>query len=135
MSTDLQMLVASAVLTALLVAPYGIYMWTHWPITTVLGNRQSVPDLPFWAQRAKRAQQNMLENFPHFAALVLVAHVAGLANAQTALGASIFFWARLAHVVVYITGFWQLRAPAYFAGLAGEGLILVQLISPNHLAF
>lgn len=128
MSTDLAMLTASAVLTGALVMPYGLYMWAKWPLAAVLGNRHDTPPLPRWAERAQRAQRNMLENFPHFAALVLVANVAGLANAQTALGATIFFWARLAHAVVYITGIWQLRALAYFAGIAGELLILRQLV-------
>jgi len=123
MTTDLLMLAASAVLMALLIAPYGLYMWTHWPLMAVLGNRGETPPLPEWAQRSRRAQLNMLENFPHFAALVLVAHAAGLSNWQTALGASIFFWARLAHAVVYTTGWWPLRAPAFFAGLGGEALI------------
>lgn len=131
MTTDLQMLTASAVLMALLIAPYGLHMWTHWPLMAVLGNRRTTPELPEWAQRSRRAQLNMLENFPHFAALVLVAHVAGLSNWQTALGASVFFWARLAHAAVYTTGVWQLRAPAFFAGLAGEALILWRLVSAH----
>src|SRR5580692_394680 len=114
MNTDLQMLTASTVLTALLIAPYGLYMWTHWPLAAVLGNRQEVPPLPEWAQRSKRAQANMLENFPHFAVLVIVANMAGLANHQTAVGATVFFWARLAHAIIYTTGIWQLRAIAYF---------------------
>ena len=59
----------------------------------------------------------MLENLSHFTIFVLVAHASGLANAQTALGATIFFWARLAHAVVYTAGWWQLRAPAFFAAL------------------
>lgn len=129
MTTDLVMLTASAVLMVALIAPYGLYMWTHWPLTAVLGNRETTPELPEWAQRSRRAQLNMLENFPHFAAFVLVAHVAGLSNWQTALGASIFFWARLVHAVVYTTGVWQLRAPAFFAGLAGEALIVWRLVS------
>ena len=71
----------------------------------------------------------MLENFPHFAALVLVAHVSGLSNAQTAIGATVFFWARVAHAVVYTAGVWRLRALAYFAGVGGELLILARLLS------
>ena len=68
-----------------------------WPLGDILGNRAArLPALPPWAERARRAQANMLENLPHFAALVLVAHAAGLSNAQTALGATIFFWARWA---------------------------------------
>jgi len=102
-------------------------MWTLWPVREVLGNRDAPPPLPPWAERARRAQRNMLENFPHFAALVLVANAAGLANYQTGLGATMFFWARLVHAVVYITGIWWLRAPAFFAGVAGECLILLRL--------
>src|SRR2546422_10852621 len=127
MSRDLTMLAASAVLTGLLVLPYGLVMWARWPLREVLGNRDAPPPLPPWAERARRAQRNMLENFPHFAALVLVANAAGLANYQTGLGATMFFWARLVHAVVYITGIWWLRAPAFFAGVAGECLILLRL--------
>src|SRR5438046_7872215 len=120
MTTDLIMLTASAVLTGALVLPYGLAMWALWPVREVLGNRENPPPLPPWAERAQRAHRNMLENFPHFAALVLVANVAGLANHQTALGAEIFFWARLAHAIIYIGGVWQLRALAYFSAVPGE---------------
>ena len=128
MTTDLIMLTASAVLTGALVLPYGLAMWALWPVREVLGNRETPPPLPPWAERARRAQRNMLENFPHFAALVLVVNAAGLVNDQTGLGATMFFWARLVHAVVYITGIWWLRAPAYFAGVAGECLILLRLL-------
>ena len=131
MTTDLTMLTATAVLTAALVMPYGLAMWTLWPVAEVLGNRDDPPPLPPWAERARRAQRNMLENFPHFAALVLVAHVAGVANATTALGATIFFWARLAHAIIYISGIWRLRAITFFAGLGAEGLIVWRLVSAS----
>src|SRR5215510_15958073 len=129
MTTDLVMLTATGILAALLILPYGLAMWTLWPIGEILGNRAGPPPaLPPWAERAQRAQRNMLENLPHFAVFVLVAHVAGLADAQTAIGATIFFWARLAHAVAYVTGLWQLRAPAFFAGLTGECLIIARLL-------
>jgi uncharacterized MAPEG superfamily protein len=128
MNTDLTMLVASTVLTAVLISGKGLAMWMHWPVAEVLGNRADTPPLPAWAWRADRAHRNMLENFPHFAVLVLVANVAGLANWQTALGAIIFFWARLAHAVLYMTGVWRLRWIAFFAGIGGEILILARLL-------
>lgn len=128
MTTDLRMLAASAALTALLVSGKGIAMWMHWPVRTVLGNRDDPPVLPAWAWRADRAHRNMLENFPHFAAFVVVVSIAGLSNAQTALGATIFFWARLAHAVLYISGAWRLRWIAFFTGVAGELLIVQRLL-------
>jgi uncharacterized MAPEG superfamily protein len=51
----------------------------------------------------------MLESLPIFAALVLVAQVADKANAMTALGAELFFWARLAYAPVYVIGVPGLR--------------------------
>jgi len=128
MTTDLRMLTASAVLTALLISGKGLAMWMYWPVRDVLGNRDDPPPLPAWAWRADRAHRNMLENFPHFAALVVVVSIAGLSNAWSALGATIFFWARLAHAVLYMSGAWRLRWIAFFAGLGGELLILLQIL-------
>src|SRR5262249_22613536 len=118
MPIDLAMLTASALLTGVLTAGKGIAMWMYWPVSEVLGNRDATPPLPAWAWRADRAHRNMLENFPHFAALVLLTNLAGLANPLTALGATIFFWARLAHAVLYISGVWRLRWIAFFARVA-----------------
>ena len=128
MNTDLTMLAASAILTGLLVAGKGLAMWMYWPVAQVLGNRDDPPALPAWAWRADRAHRNMLENFPHFAAFVLVASLAGLTNGLTALGATIFFVARVAHAVLYLTGLWRFRWIAFFAGVAGELVILSQLV-------
>jgi len=46
----------------------------------------------------------MIENMVLFTALVLVTAVAGKANAMTAMGALIFFWARLIYAVIYLLG-------------------------------
>ena len=128
MTTDLLMLTWSAVLCALLFVPYGIAQTMHWGVPVCVGNRGETPPLPEWAERAIRAHRNMLENLPHFAALVLVAAVSGAANQTTALGATVFFWARLSHALFYIAGVPWLRTVSFFSGLAGEGLILAQIL-------
>ena len=128
MTTDLVMLAWSAVLCALLFVPYGIAQTLRWGIPISVGNRTETPSLPEWAERAIRAHRNMLENFPHFAALVLVASLGGAANETTALGATIFFWARLSHAALYIAGVPWLRTVAFFTGFAGEVLILTQIL-------
>ena len=61
------------------------------------------------------------------AVLVLVAHVAGKANATTALGAQIVFWGRVAQAGVYIGGFPWARTGAYALSVVGMVLILLQL--------
>ena len=91
------------------------------------GNRDTSLDVPAWVRRAERAHANLVENLPAFAILVLVAHVAGKANATTALGATLFFWGRVAHAAVYVAGIPYARTAAFFVGTAGELLILSQL--------
>jgi len=60
--------------------------------------------VPLWGERANRAHLNAVESFAPFAALVLIAHVTGRADATTAFCAMAFFWLRLAHAIVYWLG-------------------------------
>jgi uncharacterized MAPEG superfamily protein len=128
MTTDLMMLVATALLC--LVNPV-IYLvgevQTPGGMEWGIGNRAESLKLPEWAARAKRAHLNLVENLAPFAILVLAAQVSGKANGMTALGAEIFFWARVAHVAVYTAGITGVRTAVFFVGTAGELLILIQL--------
>ena len=90
---------------------------------TLAGNREGMAELPGFAGRARRAHLNMIENFVLFAALVLIAAVAGKANAATAMGAMIFFWARLAYAVIYLIGLPWLRTLAWFVSVIGMAMI------------
>ena len=70
----------------------------------------------------------MLESLVLFAVLVLVAQVAGRANEMTALGAQIFFWARLAYAVVYLVGIPWVRTGVWAVSVVGLILIFLQLV-------
>lgn len=128
MSTDLTMLVAAATLALLSFMPYFIAYIMHWGIGGIVGNRENLPALPAWANRAIAAHQNLTENLVHFAALVLVAHVTGATNDVTAMGATLFFWARVAYLVIYVAGVPWVRTVAFMAGWVGEVMILSQLL-------
>jgi uncharacterized MAPEG superfamily protein len=129
MTTDLWMLVWTAVLAlglpfiylaGLTLVPGG----AAWG----LGNRaEPLAAIPQWAARAQRAHLNLLQNLAPFAILVLVAQVSGKANATTALGATTFFWARVAHAAVYIAGIRYLRTLVFGVATFGAVLILGQL--------
>ncbi len=60
--------------------------------------------------RANRAHVNAVENFAPFAAVVLIAHVAAISTPVTVACAAIYFYARLAHAVVHISGIGLLKA-------------------------
>jgi len=96
-------------------------------LPALAGNRDNMPSVTGFAGRASRAHGNMLENLVLFAALVLVAHVGGRANEMTALGAQLFFWARLAYAVIYLIGIPWLRTGAWLVSMAGLVVIFLQL--------
>ncbi len=63
-----------------------------------------------------------------FAALVLIAVVAGKTNSTTLLGAQLFFWARLVYAVVYLAGVPWVRTAVWFVSVIGLALIFLQLV-------
>ena len=123
MSPDLKYLLLSAILcfVQMLIAATGANQQVGLP--ALAGNREGLPEIVGWAGRAKRAHRNMVENLVLFAALVLIAAVAGKANATTAMGAMIFFWARLAYAVIYLIGIPWLRTLVWFISVIGMAMI------------
>ena len=131
MTTELTMLTLSAVMCLLLpnvaiLALPGVPGGFAWG----LGNRDTPapPGLPAWAERARRAHANLVENLVVFAALVLTAHVAGRTNSMTALGAQLFFWGRVAHFATYTGGLVPWRTLAFSVAIVGEWMIALQLL-------
>jgi uncharacterized MAPEG superfamily protein len=104
MSTDLTMPAWTAGLTAVLWLPYIIAHIGNVGFMPALTYRADDEPLPDWAARAKKSHHNAVENLAPFAALVIVAHLAKEANAATAAAAVTYFWARVAHYVLYIAG-------------------------------
>jgi len=129
MSTDLWMLVWSAVLC--LVIPYpGVTVLLQLPGGPAwgFGNRDATLAVPAWIERGRRAHANMVENLIPFACLVLVAHVAGKANATTALAAEVFFAARIVYTLVYVAGIPYLRTAIFTIAVLADFLILMQIL-------
>lgn len=127
LTTDLKMLIATATLALLSFMPYFLAYIKYWGISGIVGNRENLPELPKWAQRSQAAHANLTENLVHFSVLVIVAHITAASNDITAMGATLFFWARIAYVVIYVSGFPWLRTMAFMAGWVGEVMILSQL--------
>ncbi|QWG18826.1 MAPEG family protein [Bradyrhizobium sediminis] len=128
MTTDVISLVATALLCLGIPLIYGAGRFLQpGGFAWAAGNRESKLDIPAWTQRAVQAHANLVENLAPFAILVLAAQVSGKANAATALGATIFFWGRVAHLFVYIAGIKYLRSLIWFGAWGGGALIVTQL--------
>ena len=128
MSMELQLLVCAVALTVIqmLVSVVGATQQVGLP--TLAANREGLAEITGWAGRAARAHRNMLENLVLFAALVLVAHVAGKENAMTVLGSQLFIWGRAAFAVIYVIGLPWIRTAAWGVSMAGLVLIFLQVI-------
>src|SRR5258708_20303330 len=110
MSTDLRYLAFTGILKASVWIPYGVSeVMTNGFLTPPDYVDPTPRPLPLWGKRADRTYVNAVETFAPFAALVIVIHLAGKANATTAFWAMSYFWLRLAHAVVYLLGIPSLR--------------------------
>ncbi|MEM0989385.1 MAG: MAPEG family protein [Pseudomonadota bacterium] len=118
MTPDLTYLAYTAVLTALLWLPYivGRSLAVEMPNARVYRD-PTFADMPAWVKRCDRAHVNAVESLIPFAALVIVAHLAGATNETTAMWAMVFFWARVGHAVVFWMGIPFVRTLAFAVGL------------------
>ena len=128
MTPDLTYLVWAAALTMaqLLIVIVGATMQI--PLPVLAGNRETAVEGRGWLGRAQRAHRNILESLVLFAILVLVAHVAGQANAMTALGAAVYFWARVVYAAIYLLGITWVRSLVFGVSMVGLLMILFQLV-------
>ena len=102
--------------------------WNLPGIMLVTGNRDNLPIPSPLAGRADRAARNTVDNFVLFAALAIVAHVAGAQSPKVLLGAEVFFWSRLVYLVVYYAGIPVLRTVVW--GVSIVGLVMMVMAMP-----
>jgi uncharacterized MAPEG superfamily protein len=118
MSTDLKYLAFTAFLTAILWVPYIVaQVSTNGSLTAANYADPTPRPLPPWGKRADRAYMNAVETFAPFAVLVIIAQIAGKADAMTAFWATSYFWLRLAHAVVYLLGIPFVRTVVFTLGV------------------
>ena len=124
MTTELFWLTMTALLTAVLWIPYILDRIMVRGLVGAMGN-PSADDKPQseWAQRAMHAHRNAVENLAVFAALVLVLHASGAATSLTATMTMIFFYARLAHYLVYLAGVPVIRTLVFAIGWVAQMII------------
>ena len=79
--------------------------------------------------RLQRAQANLFETLPLFAAAVLIAHAAGREGALTLLGCQLYLAARVVYLPLYAAGVPLVRSLVWGVSLAGLGLILWAILT------
>ena len=79
--------------------------------------------------RLQRAQANLFETLPLFAAAVLVAHAAGREGALTLLGCQLYLAARVLYLPLYAAGVPVVRSLVWGVSLAGLAMILWAILA------
>jgi uncharacterized MAPEG superfamily protein len=128
MSVELSMLVYSALLFLLIILVQAALAIAQNGLMAQAGSRDSLPEPTILRKRLQRLSANMQENLVIFSVVVLAANAIGVSNDSTALGASIFFFARVAHAIVYAFGWPVIRPLFYFASLYGIVLIVIEIL-------
>ena len=118
MNTELRYLALVSVLTGLLWVPYILNEIMVRGLLDAVGYPDNPRPLARWAQRLKAAHYNAVENLVVFAALVLVAGVAGIHDPAIATAAAVYFWARVVHAAAYTLAVPWVRTLSFVVGFA-----------------
>lgn len=122
------MLVYSALLFLLIILAQAGLAISQNGLMAQAGSRDSLAEPTVLRKRLQRLTANMQENLVLFSIVVLAANAAGVSNDTTVLGASLFFYARVAHAVVYAFGWPMIRPLFYFIGVYGVVVIAMEMI-------
>ena len=126
MPGELQWLTWTVILTGVLWVPYILDRIFVRGLMGAMAN-PSAGDEPqsAWAQRLQKAHYNAVENLVIFATLVLTLQLLHHSTESTMLACALYFWARLAHAVIYTLGLPVLRTLSFAAGFVAQVMLVV----------
>lgn len=129
MTTELYWLTLTAFMTALFWLPYVLNRMVVSGLGgTLAGTTPGDDGHSSWANRAIKAHYNAIENLAIFAPIVLTAHVLGISNTATKAAVVVYFFARLAHFVVYSAGIPVARTLTFTAGWLAQIAIIASIL-------
>lgn len=89
---------------------------------------ETLPPISPLGGRLARAQANLFETLPLFAAAVLGAIAADRLGWKTELGAHLYFWSRVIYLPLYAAGIPKLRTLVWMMGIVGLVLVIWALL-------
>ena len=128
LTKELLWLTLTCILTGLIWIPYVLDRVKVRGLWSALDNPSpgDKPQSP-WAQRLYFAHTNAVDNLAVFAPLVIILNLIDYSNRATVYACAIYFWARLAHVIVYGLGLPVFRTLVWTVGFLCQ-IVLVLAI-------
>jgi len=126
MTKELMWLTLTVILTGVLWIPYVLDRIAVRGLMGAMANpsRDDKPQHP-WAQRLYFAHTNAVDNLVVFGALVLILEAQGHSTMSTAIACAVYFWARLAHAIIYALGIPVLRTLAFTVGFLAQVVLVL----------
>jgi uncharacterized MAPEG superfamily protein len=129
-SIEIQMLCWSAALGLLQLVIATTLSVVDIGLPYAVGPRDApTPPVKAITSRFLRAFHNFRETFVYFAVAVLLVTLLNKTSASTALGAQLYFWARLLYLPVYAAGIPLLRTAIWALSLAGLVMVLLGMLA------
>jgi uncharacterized MAPEG superfamily protein len=129
MPSEILYLVLSAGLCAILWLPYLVERILNRGLIDTAGYPENPPESAKWAKRSKQAHNNLVENLPIFAILIISLNILDISNVNTMYAAAIFFYARLIHAIVYTLGIPWIRTLAFVASWLANIILILNIIT------
>src|SRR3954447_13301505 len=128
MTRELFWLTLTVILTGLLWVPYIINRCQVRGLTGAMAN-PSRNDKPHadWANRLMFAHDNAIENLIIFAPLVLILNAIDYSDKWTVMACAVYFWARVAHLIVYTLGLPVFRTLAFTVGFIAQAVLALAI--------
>ena len=126
MTRELFWLTLTVILTGLLLIPYTLNRSQVRGLRGAMAN-PSRNDKPHaeWATRLMFAHDNAVENLVIFAPLVLILNAIDYSSQSTVLACAVYFWARIAHLIVYTMGLPVFRTLAFTVGFLAQAVLVL----------
>jgi uncharacterized MAPEG superfamily protein len=128
MTPELFWLTWTVILTGLLWVPYTLNRIAVRGLAGSMAN-PSRNDKPHaeWATRLMFAHDNAVENLIVFAPLVLILAQLDYSTKWTVYACAVYFWARVAHLVVYTLGLPVFRTLAFTVGFFAQVVLVLAI--------
>jgi len=128
MTRELFWLTLTVILTGLLWIPYIIDRSRVRGLSGAMAN-PSRNDKPHaeWATRLMFAHDNAVENLIIFAPLVLILNAIDYSSKWTVLACAVYFWSRVAHIIVYTIGLPVFRTLAFTVAFLAQAVLALAI--------
>src|SRR6202046_5865182 len=128
MTRELFCLTLTVILTGLLVIPSILNRTQVRGLGGAMANpsRDAKPHAE-WATRLMFAHDNAVENLIIFAPLVLILNAIDYSSRWTVLACAVYFWARVAHLIVYTLGLPVFRTLAFTVGFLAQAVLALAI--------